>query len=53
MKNALILLVVVLLPAYTVAALANEKVKYCQNLQTGDVIVVKKGYPCPYPTIEV
>lgn len=53
MKNALLLLVIVLMPAYIAGASANEKVKYCKNYQTGQIIVVDKYMPCPYPTVEI
>ena len=53
MKNALLLLVVILIPAYTVGALANPQVKYCKNFQTGEIFVVEANMPCPYPTAEI
>jgi len=30
-----------------------QDVKHCINLQTGDIIVVRAGYPCPSPTSEL
>jgi hypothetical protein len=30
-----------------------QKVKYCQNLTTGEIITVRAGMPCPYPTSEI
>jgi len=29
---------------------ANDKVKYCRNATTGEIITVQAGYPCPFPT---
>ena len=34
-------------------AMSQDKVKYCKNYETGEVIVVEAGYPCPYPTAEI
>ena len=28
---------------------ANDKVEYCKNAKTGEIIVVKKNMPCPFP----
>lgn len=28
----------------------NDKVKYCRNAETGEIIVIQEGYPCPAPT---
>lgn len=30
-----------------------QDVTHCQNLQTGEIIVVRKGMPCPFPTAEI
>jgi hypothetical protein len=30
-----------------------QKVKYCKNATTGDIITVQAGMPCPYPTHEI
>jgi len=32
---------------------AAQDVKYCKNYQTGEIIVVDAGMPCPYPTVEL
>lgn len=34
-------------------AMADPKVKYCKDAQTGRVITVEAGMPCPYPTHEI
>ena len=31
----------------------SQEVKYCKNRQTGEVIVVEIGYPCPFPTSKI
>ena len=31
----------------------GTEVKYCINHTTQEVIAVQKGYPCPYPTVEL
>lgn len=31
----------------------DPKVKYCQDLTTGEVRVVAEGTPCPYPMAEM
>ena len=30
-----------------------QEVTYCKNYQTGEIIVVEAGYPCPYPSVEL
>jgi hypothetical protein len=30
-----------------------QKVKYCKNYTTGEIITVTAGMPCPYPTSEI
>lgn len=30
-----------------------QDVKYCRNAETGEIIVVEAGMPCPYPTHEL
>lgn len=32
---------------------AQGGVKYCKNLQTGEIIVVEEGYPCPSGTVKI
>jgi hypothetical protein len=32
---------------------ANDKVKYCRDAQTGRIITVAAGMPCPRPTHEL
>ncbi len=32
---------------------AAQDVKYCKNYQTGEIIVIEAGYPCPSPTSEI
>jgi len=32
---------------------ADERVKYCKNFKTGEVIVVEAGMPCPFPTVQI
>lgn len=34
-------------------AVQAQDVKYCKNAQTGEIIVVEVGYPCPFPTHEI
>jgi len=34
-------------------AYSNEKVKYCKDANTGRIITVQAGMPCPYPTHEI
>lgn len=31
----------------------SQEVKYCKNYTTGEIVVVEKGMPCPYPTAEL
>ena len=28
-------------------------VKHCKNYETGEIIVIEDGYPCPFPTSEI
>jgi hypothetical protein len=35
------------------SAEAQDKVKYCKNYTTGEIITVTAGMPCPYPTSEI
>ena len=35
------------------SAEGHEKVKYCKNYETGEIIVIEDGYPCPFPTSEI
>ena len=44
---ALYLVFAFLLAAYVTA---DERVKYCKNGITGEIITVEVGMPCPYPT---
>jgi hypothetical protein len=30
-----------------------QDVTYCKNYQTGQIIVVEAGMPCPYPTVQL
>ena len=30
-----------------------QEVSYCKDAETGKVIVVEAGYPCPYPTHKI
>lgn len=32
---------------------AQDDVKYCQDLTTGEIKVVKANMPCPYPMAEM
>ena len=32
---------------------AQDKVKYCKNAQTGEVITVEANMPCPFPMHEI
>jgi hypothetical protein len=34
-------------------AAAQDKVKYCKNAQTGDIITVEVNMPCPFPTHKI
>ena len=34
-------------------AMADPKVKYCKNGQTGEVIVIEAGYACPFGTYQI
>jgi hypothetical protein len=34
-------------------ASAQDKVKYCKNATTGQIITVEVGMPCPFPTHEL
>ncbi len=48
-----IALLVILLIMYVPAEAQPEEpedVKYCQNMETGEIIVVRADMPCPYPT---
>jgi hypothetical protein len=31
----------------------GSDVKYCRNAETGEIIVIEAGYPCPSPTHEL
>ena len=31
----------------------GQEVKYCKNYETGEIAVVEKGFPCPYPMGEL
>ena len=31
----------------------SQELTYCKNYETGEVIVVEAGFPCPYPTVEL
>ena len=48
----LLLLLVVLFTAPAMAQEVKTQVKYCKNYETGQVIVVQVGYPCPFPTAD-
>ena len=39
--------------SFALQAVADPKVKYCKDAQTGRVITVEAGMPCPYPTHEI
>lgn len=30
-----------------------QQVKYCKDLQTGQVVVVEANMPCPYPMVQI
>ena len=30
-----------------------QDVQYCKNYETGEIIVVEAGQPCPYPTVQL
>ena len=30
-----------------------QDVTYCKNYETGEIIVVDAGMPCPYPTVQL
>ena len=30
-----------------------QGVKYCKNAETGEIIVVEEGMPCPFPTHKI
>lgn len=50
----LAILVLAIVYIFTIpSALSAEKVKYCRNAETGEIITVQAGYPCPYPTHEL
>ena len=51
MKYALSIMVA-LVVLYGLNAKAGD-VKYCQDLETGDIITVPENMPCPYPTAEM
>lgn len=50
-------LTLVILVAYlgvlAVDATAQDKVKYCKNAQTGEIIVVQENMPCPFGTHKI
>ncbi len=50
---ALALLVILLICYLPTVEAADPDVKYCQNLVTGEIAVVKRGAPCPYPMAEM
>jgi hypothetical protein len=53
MKTLLIIAALSILFAISLNVMAQDKVKYCKNYTTGQVITVQAGYPCPYPTAEI
>ena len=51
---ALVLLAAIAYVGLTLCAVADDsKIKYCKNYETGEIIVIEKGYPCPSPTVEI
>ena len=51
--TALSVVFVLLAILFATNAWSNDKVKYCKNYETGEVIVIEAGYPCPFPTSEI
>ena len=37
-----------------ITILMNEpNVKFCKDFQTGKIVVIEAGFPCPFGTIEI
>jgi hypothetical protein len=51
--TALAVVFVLLAMLFATNAWSNPKVKYCKNYETGEIIVIEDGYPCPFPTSEI
>jgi hypothetical protein len=51
--EALAILFILLAMAWQPAEAQDDDVKYCQDLVTGEIKVVKAGMPCPYPMAEM
>ena len=50
---AIALMTVILAAGLVDIAVAQDKVKYCKNAETGEIIVVEINMPCPFPTHEI
>jgi hypothetical protein len=53
MKTLLIIATLSILFALSLNVMAQDKVKYCKNYETGQIITVQVGQPCPYPTSKI
>jgi len=43
----------ILAAAMSVPAESQDVVTFCKNYETGEIVVVGEGMPCPYPTVRV
>ena len=49
----LLLMGLALIFAVVVLDSIGQEVKYCKNYETGEIAVVEKGFPCPFPMVEL
>jgi hypothetical protein len=48
-----IVLAIMITGIAVISAQAQDKVKYCKNAQTGEIITVQSNMPCPFPTHKI
>ena len=53
MKYTLIIIALLFAAGFIAGTKADPEVKYCKNFETGEIIVIEEGYPCPFPTAEI
>ena len=55
MNDAIEAVAVLILFSIAIWAVDSEAqaVTYCKNYETGEIIVVEAGMPCPYPTVQL
>lgn len=52
-RNALGAMLAVVVFTLAIMECEAQDVKYCRDANTGEIIVVEAGQPCPYPTHEL